>query len=302
MSQRIHRRELLGWSTAAVAGTTLGTSTPLSAAAAAPAKKRRFKLGMVTYNVARAWDLDTIIRNYKKIGLAAVEFRSTHKHGVEPTISKARRKEVKKKCADGGLTIWGVGSACEFHSTDRAVVTRNVELAKRFAQLCHDIGGMGVKVRPNGFPNGVSQDKTIEQIGKALRACGQAAADLGVEICCECHGGATSHPLNMHKMIQIADHAAVGVTWNSNRGVDDKEGIDKFREYFKLLRPKIYNTHITELVNGYPYREMFAMFNDTGYDRYTMIEIGGLEKGSEKDTIRFLQFYRGLWEELTRPT
>ena len=49
-------------------------------------------LGSVTYNVLKDWDLETIITNLEKLGYAAVELRTGHKHGVEPSISADERR------------------------------------------------------------------------------------------------------------------------------------------------------------------------------------------------------------------
>jgi hypothetical protein len=43
---------------------------------------------------------------------------------------------------------------------------------KRFIELAHDIGALGVKVRPNGIPKEVPEAQTIAPIGAALRECG----------------------------------------------------------------------------------------------------------------------------------
>ncbi len=42
------------------------------------------RLGAVTYNVLRDWDVETIIKNLEAAGFEAVELRSGHKHGVGP--------------------------------------------------------------------------------------------------------------------------------------------------------------------------------------------------------------------------
>jgi hypothetical protein len=42
-----------------------------------------FKLGLVTYNLAKDWDIPTLIRNCMQTGLEAVELRTTHRHGVD---------------------------------------------------------------------------------------------------------------------------------------------------------------------------------------------------------------------------
>ena len=104
----------------------------------------RFRLGIVTYNIAAAWDVPTILRVCRAVGLSPVELRTTHKHGVEPSLSAAARREVRQRFADAGIEIWGCGTACEFHAADKAVVQRQIDTCKQFIQLAADIGGKGV--------------------------------------------------------------------------------------------------------------------------------------------------------------
>ena len=75
----LSRREFLAVSAAAAASSSL-------AAAKGAAK---FQLGLVTYNVPQDWDLPTLLKVCKEVGIAAVECRTTHKHGVEPSLSPA---------------------------------------------------------------------------------------------------------------------------------------------------------------------------------------------------------------------
>ena len=49
-------------------------------------------LGAVTYNVLKDWDVETIIKNLEAAGFEAVELRTGHKHGVEPTSGKEERE------------------------------------------------------------------------------------------------------------------------------------------------------------------------------------------------------------------
>src|SRR5512134_2823520 len=87
----------------------------------------RLHLGLVTYNVAKEWDLDTVLRLCREAGFDGVEFRTTHAHGIERTLTTAQRQDVKKKCADAGMRQTSLGSVCEFHSPDPAVVRKNVD-------------------------------------------------------------------------------------------------------------------------------------------------------------------------------
>lgn len=282
--------------TAAAAGAGLLT-TNLATAQPPPvnANAVRYRLGIVTYNIAATWDIPTLLRICRAIGLGPVELRTTHRHGVEPTLSADQRREVRRRFQDAGVEIWGCGSVCEFHSTDQAVVRRNVETCRQFCQLVSDIGGRGVKVRPNGLPQGVPVERTLAQIGRSLAECGRAANDAGVEIWVEVHGPGSAHPPHIRTMMQAADHPRVGVTWNSNQ-TDVVNG--SIAEYFRMLRPWLKSCHINELHSGYPYRELFRLLRETNYDRVTLAEIQGMP--DEATGERLMRYYKALWTELTR--
>src|SRR5262245_34670539 len=78
--------------------------------------RRGLKLGAVTYNIAKDWDIPTLIKNLSEAGFEAVELRTTHKHGVEIGLSAAARAEVRKQFADSPVKIGGLGTTCEYHS------------------------------------------------------------------------------------------------------------------------------------------------------------------------------------------
>ena len=296
----MNRRHFLQAGALAAAATTLSPQLQAADPPKSDDKNPKFKLGLVTYNLAAEWDLDTLLRICKNVGVSPVELRTTHKHGVEPSLSKDKRAEVKKKFADAGVAIWGCGSVCEFQSPDEAVVKKNIETCKEFVQLVADLGGRGVKVRPNGRARGVELDKTLEQIGKALIPCGKAADDAGLEIWVEVHGGETQNPPNMKTIMQHCGLANVGVTWNSNKEDIADGSVEKS---FKLLWPWIRSCHINELYKDstgkYPYRELFRLFRQNGYDRVTLCEVG--KSVPDADTgAEILRYYKALWTELAR--
>jgi sugar phosphate isomerase/epimerase len=288
------RRDFLALSAAATLGTALSRGP---APAADPAPVIPFRLGIVTYNVAAAWDLPTLLKVLSKTGISPVEFRTTHKHGVEVKLSKEERKDVAKRCKDAGVEIWGCGTTCEFHSPDPNVVMKQIETCKQFVELAADIGGKGVKVRPNGLPANVPVEKTLAQIGQSLIPCGRAAADAGIEIWVEVHGPGTAHPPHIKTIMEQCGHKAVGVTWNSNKD-DIKDG--SVAEYFKLLRPWIYSCHINDLASTYPYRELFRLFRETNYNRVTLCEHGRTFPDPDQGAD-FLATYKRLWTELAKP-
>lgn len=272
---------------------------PGNAVDAAEKSPAPFRLGIVTYNIAAQWDLPTILKICKNVGISPVELRTTHKHGVEPSLSKEQRREVRQRFSDSGVECWGCGTTCEFHSADAAVVKKNIETCKQFVQLAAEIGGRGVKVRPNDLPKDVPVEKTLEQIGKALKECGQAAADAGVEIWLEVHGRGTQHPPYIKSIMDHCGHDKVGLTWNSNAGDIKNKSV---AEYFELLRPWIRSCHINELykdsTKAYPYRELFQLFRKSHYDRVTLCEVGRTPPTPEAGE-ELLRYYKALWLELT---
>lgn len=282
-----------GFLAAAAASVGLG-GAHASAPAVKSAGERKFQLGIVTYNIAANWDLATTLKVCKNVGLSPVEFRTTHKHGIEPTLAKEERGDVKKRCADAGIMIWGCGTVCEFHDPNPAVVEKNIETCKQFIDLVADIGGKGVKVRPNGLPKEVPVEKTLEQIGKSLIPCGKAAADAGVEVWVEVHGRGSEHPPYVKQMMEHCGMPNVGITWNSN-AADVVNG--SITPYFSLLRPWLKSCHINELHSGYPYRELFTRMREIGYDRVTLAEIQGMPDVASGE--RLMRYYKALWHELT---
>ena len=252
------------------------------------------KLGLVTYNLAKSWDLPTILQRCQAHGIGAVELRTTHAHGVEPDIGPDERARVRRLFADSAIQQVSLGSTCEYHSTDPAEVEANIAETRRFIQLAEAIGAVGVKVRPNGFHEelGVPKDTTLEQIGHALRRCGQAAEDTGVAVWLEVHGRGTNHPPHIARIMEAADHPSVGVCWNSNPAdvVDGSVG-----RYFDLLRPWLMSVHINNLWDqAYPYRELFGLLHGSGYDGYCLAEVA--DESAEPDT--FIRYYKALFREL----
>jgi len=297
----LSRRQFLKAASAGAAVLASGVaSAPRACAEDEKQVAAKFRLGIVTYNIAAQWDLPTILRVCKNVGLSPVELRTTHKHGVEPTLTQEQRKEVRHRFADAGVECWGCGSVCEFHSPDPAVVKKNIETCKEFVALAADLGGKGVKVRPNGLPKQLPVEKTLERIGRSLIDCGKAAADANVEIWVEVHGNGTSHPPYVKKIMEHCGHPNVGITWNSNSS-DIKNG--SVAEYFHLLKPWIRSCHINELYKDaagqYPYRELFRLFRQERYDRVTLVEVGrSMSDAASGEEL--LRYYRALWSELMR--
>ncbi|MFH1965960.1 MAG: sugar phosphate isomerase/epimerase family protein [Acidobacteriota bacterium] len=288
------RRDFIAVTTTAAIAVSGAGATTVSAKSPEKEDKtpRKFELGTVTYNLAKDWDIDTLISNCEETGFKAVELRTTHKHGVEIGLSKAEREAVRKRFAETQVKLVCLGTTCEFHSPDQAVVRERIKEAKEFIKLAADVGSIAIKVRPNGVPEDVPKEKTFEQIGTSLREIGLFAREHDVEIWMEVHGRDSSHPPYIAEMMKHCGHPSVGLTWNCNDS-DLKDG--DVVPYFNLLKDHIRNVHMRDLTVGYPYKQVFGLLRGIGYSGYTLSEIPEV-KG---DPIRFMKYYRMLWEELS---
>lgn len=251
------------------------------------------RLGLVTYQLAKDWDLETIIANCRETGWEAVELRTEHAHGVEPELDQEGRRRVRSLFDGSGVRLLSFGSICEFHSPDPEEVRRHIERAKAFVDLAADVGAVGVKVRPNGLATaqGVPEAETLKQIGESLRECGEAASQKGVEIWLEVHGKETSEPHRIRTIMEHCGHPAVGVTWNCNPP-DIKNG--SIKESYDLLEPWVRVFHIQELWNpAYPWMELFETALSRGFQGYALAEIP-----ESAEPIRLMRYYKALFEKM----
>lgn len=290
------RRQFLA--TAALGGGALATlASPAIAAAAKTAPKAppsfvtgrsRMKLGTVTYNIAQNWDIPTIIKNCTETKFEGVELRTTHQHGVEVTLSPAQRAEVKKRFADSPVALASLGSAFDYHTPDQAKLRQDIAATKDYIVLAKDVGATGVKVRPNALPKGVPPEKTLEQIGKSLRELGEFAQGHGQQIRLEIHGPETSLVPHCARILQVADHPAVGACWNSND--TDLAGAG-FDANFDLVKAKIFTVHMRDLfLEDYPFRRLLTRLNEINFTGFCFAEIP-----PSTDPVRVMKYYRAQW-------
>jgi sugar phosphate isomerase/epimerase len=256
-------------------------------------KRSKMKIGLVTYQWGKDWDLSTIIKNCEKSKVPGVELRTEHKHGVEPALSSSQRKEVRKQFADSAVVLLGYGSNVEFDSPDPAVLKQNIDQAKELLKLSHDVGGSGLKVKPNRFHDSVPHEKTLEQIGRSLNEAGKFAGGLGQQLRLEVHGRGTQELPNIKTIMDVADRRNVTVCWNSNP--QDLSG--KGLEYnFNLVKDRLGDTiHVHEMNSGnYPYQELMNLLVKMDYSGWILLECST----DPENKVEAMIEQREVWEKM----
>jgi sugar phosphate isomerase/epimerase len=264
----LSRRQLLASS--AAAGAAYGLASVLPQRVRAAEDPPAIAYGLVTYMWGADWDLPTLLENCKKTNALGVELRTTHAHKVEPDLNDTQRAEVAARFADSGVTCVGIGTDERLCNPDPAKHKQAIEKSKQFVRLSHDIGGSGIKVKPNDFHPGISPEKTIEQIGKALNELGEYAAGFGQQIRLEVHGKCAELP-TIKKIMDVATSDNVFVCWNSNKVDLAGDGLEK---NFHLVRNRFGATlHVREFsAPDYPWQELFNLLVKTTWEGWMLCE------------------------------
>jgi len=251
------------------------------------------KLGFVTYQWGRDWDLPTLITNLEKTGYYGVELRTQHAHKVETNLTPLQRAEVKKRFADSSVKCVGYGSNFEYHSPDPEQLRNNIEQTKEYIKLCYDIGATGIKVKPNYLPPEVPKEKTIAQIAASLNECGKFAQDYDQLVRVEVHGTYTQEIPNMKAIFEQVTEKNVVMCWNCNEQDLLPPGLEaNFNSVKKWLGDTV---HVRELNDeSYPYQQLFDVFTGINYNGGILLEA----RTEPADRIAAMKEQKTLFEKM----
>ena len=203
------------------------------------------------------------------------------------TLSATERAAVKKRFKESSLESISLASGFEYHYPDQKKLKESIEGTKEYILLARDVGATGIRVFPNAVPEGVPEEKTLKQIGKALAEVSGYAHQFGVEIRVCVHGKGTNSVALIKRIIDYSDSPYVYINWNS----DALDSAGKGFEYnFNSVKDRIRGVHLHELWADYPYRLLFKLLSESGYKGYCNAEVNG-----SADPIRFMKYYRALF-------
>jgi sugar phosphate isomerase/epimerase len=276
--------------------TVLGTSAAAAFAADAKltSKGENIQFGLVTYMWAADWDLPTLIKNCETAKILGVELRIDHAHKVSTALTPEERAAVRKQFEDSPVDLLGMGTNFEFHSPKEDELQKNIEGAKQYIKLCHDLGASGIKVKPNALPKDVPVEKTLAQIGKALAELGDYALGFGQEIRLEVHGKDTCELPNIKTIMDAADRDNVRVCWNSNDADLAGAGL---AANFALVKDRLgHTTHIRGVnQSNYPLDQLAKLLVEADYEGHVCLEAHKLPAG---DRVAALAEQRELFMNL----
>jgi len=292
MKSKINRRNFIQIAGVGTLAATSVKSVPSDNIQKWSKEKPVLKLGLMTHKLGMDWDIETLIENCSETGWVHAELRTTHKHGVEVTLSKQERNEVKKRFEDSPLEAISLASGFSYNHTDPKELKNHIEGTKEYLQLAADVGAIGIRVFPiakqTTLPEGVSGEKIMEQIGKSLAEVSRVGHNLNVDVRVCAHGdGARNIPV-IRKIIDYSESPYVYVNWNCNDTDIEDGGLVK---NFNLIKDRIKGVHMHSLFNEkYPYRKFLNLLREYDSTIYCNAEID-----QSCEPITLMKYYRALF-------
>ncbi|MGE0129432.1 MAG: sugar phosphate isomerase/epimerase family protein [Blastocatellales bacterium] len=222
----------------------------LAASIAAPAiikankQAKRLPIAFSTLGCPK-WEWKTILDQAAQNGYAAIEMRGLMGEmdlAKSPQFTGAKLKESLKDLDALGLKISDLGASTNMHEPDAARRARQMDEAKRFIELAHQLRSPYVRVFPNQLVKGEERKATIDRIVAGLRELGDHAKGSAVTVIVESHGEFVTAPLLL-EIIKGANHPNVAFLWDAHHTCVAGE---KPAETFKQLGRYVRHTHLKD--------------------------------------------------------
>ena len=251
------------------------------------------KPSWMTYGVLKALPRKELLAVLKENGFEGVEFRTdaNQGHGVEASIDGETRKQVVADCAEAGIAIVSVATGNRYHDTAPADLQRHIDETQARMDLASDLGAPRVRVFGNNFPKDVPREKTIAQVAEALSGLAAYGAGKGVRPCLELHGEFAWQ--DCKAVAELMTHDNFGLIWNSTAH-DVVDG--SVKTALDTVWPWLDHIHMHDLAGqGYPYRELFRLLAEKGYEGYMSAEVERRAETSAGYLPMFVAYYAELF-------
>ena len=206
-----------------------------------------------------------------------------------PLFSASNIASTRREAEDKKLKIVNLGSSANMHFLDPKKRQNNLDDAKKYIELAHQLDCPFIRVFPNDLPKDQDEKATVDAIIKSLQELGDFAKNSGVKVLLESHGKVIKSDMLLHIM-QEANHTNVGLVWDFfNMWSVTKEAP---AEMYNQLKKYIFHTHIKD-----------AMLTEKG-ETYTLLGEGNAPVKEALHALKsggYAGYYSFEWEKLWHP-
>lgn len=303
----LNRRDWLFRGIAAASGASL--SWPGPAAAARPVTREfgpMMKLSLAAYSfnrqLARNWDpadpprdrmlLEDFIRFCARMKLHGCELTAYYFPRVidQPYISRLKRLTFL-----AGLDISGTAIGDDFCVADREAWERQVALAREWIDRAAALGSPVIRIFAGRVPSGDSEQAARRRCVKAINTLLPHAAERGVFLALENHGGITATAEQMLAIIrEVDDSPFFGVNFDSGnfRTADPYADLERIAPYAINAQIKVSIAPQGKGKRPADLERVIGILARAGYRGYVVLEYE--ETDPEREIPRYLQKLREL--------
>ena len=286
------RREFLKVSSAAAATALAG---PGVSGAATPGRSV-LRGDEAPFRISLAgWSLH--LRHFKENKLPLLDFPKVAREefdidGIElvntmcgaPTYGRLRRLMAQAEHHKVEIVLIMVDDEGNLSASNREDRLQAVRNHHKWIDAASVLGCHCIRVNTGGAPN---DERAIRDCADSLRRLAAYGMEGGVDIVCENHGGLSSHPASMARLMKAADSSHVGTLpdfGNFPANVDRYEAIASMMPWAKAVSAKCYEFDGDGQSKVVDFPRMMDIVLDAGYSGWVGIEYEG-KRLNEHDGI-----------------
>ena len=211
------------------------------------------------------------------LGIEGVELTSYY----FPKTDKEYLNSLKRRCLIRGLDVSGAAVGCKMTLADDDERAEQIAMVKEWLGHALTLGAPQMRVFAGATPQGHTDEEAFDWAVAAFKECVPVAADAGVVMALENHGGITSTSAQVIRLIEAVDSEWLRVNLDiGNFGFDlDVDPYEAMRRVARLAVTAHHKVFMRTPDGPRPIdiNRVAAMLKDAGYRGYINIELEGDE-------------------------
>jgi sugar phosphate isomerase/epimerase len=227
-----------------LSGLVLMAGTPVISSIAA-GRPARLPLAFSTLGCP-AWDWKTILNNAKQMGFVAIELRGIQGEmdlTRSPQFQKGQLQTSLKDLRALDLKVSDLGASARMHDVEPAKRKEQLDEARRYIDLAHEMKVPYVRVFGDKVPKGQTKQDTARRITDGLRELGSYAEGSGVSVILESHGDFNDSP-TLLEILNGTGSSNVALLWDAHHTF--AEGKESPSQTFDHLKRFVRHVHLKD--------------------------------------------------------
>ena len=245
-----------------------------------PGREPRLKTAICAYSFRKALGDGSL--NYLDLVDLAVENRID---GIDSTVYWFPREDLsaflaafRRKAYLAAVELPSIAIRSDLCRPDPRAQDMEVAWLQHWVDVSHELGSSHIRVFGGNVPKGSSEDEAAIWVTEILKRAGDYAADKGVVLGLENHGGITSRAERIIQIVRATDHPNVGINLDTGNFRSNPY------QQIEMCLPYAVNSQFKvdirdEQGNHTPsdWDRIVRMFADAGYRGYMALEYEAAE-------------------------